>query len=543
MKVSIMCSAFLMFMLFSTHGKGQAGFEWPMAGHCIASLDEGKVGLQLTEWPDSEFDILAIGGMVGDSVVSSCDHYDAENDAWNPIASLPNPRIEFTAHTFAGKVYVIGGWDGDSTVYNDVLEFDPAVGEWDVVTSLLGPRKGHASVHEGPMESGSILVCGGNNGTAGLATCELVNLLNYEVLPADTMIEPRERFQLFRMEKYSSEQFTMNIGESWKEGYFQGFPEPITNSDFSFPVPGNYQGIMAIGGFNSEMSSPTASCEQFVDTIWIPIQDLPIPIAEYSYGMNVNPYAFEANVWEGAFFDEINPYATTSPIIYGGVTTYSEIGEDVLSSNLMGYNFDTEDWQIITFPQLYTQKNQVLFQSPRIFNSEWLGGFLDNLVYLIGGEEPNNTPNVSNFAFGLELQFEGTLDYFDLISCFNSQEPESCNPDLSLVKPGFIQRGKRGYIVGASTESTAIWFDLSPVYTIPNDVMEPMKNKLTVFPNPSKDIVRLQGINQHLNWTLYNSGGLKVLSGQGQEVKVNNFTPGAYYLRTEDGRKAVFVVE
>ena len=79
-----------MFILFSTHGKGQAGFEWPMAGHCIASLDEGKVGLQLTEWPDSEFDILAIGGMVGDSVVSSCDHYDAENDAWNPIASLPN---------------------------------------------------------------------------------------------------------------------------------------------------------------------------------------------------------------------------------------------------------------------------------------------------------------------------------------------------------------------------------------------------------------------------------------------------------------------
>jgi hypothetical protein len=541
MKVSIMCSAFLMFMLFSTHGKGQAGFEWPMAGHCIASLDEGKVELQLTEWPDSDYDILAIGGMVGDSVVSSCDHYDAESDLWNPIASLPNPRIEFTAHTFAGKVYVIGGWDGDSTVYTDVLEFDPSVGEWGVVTSLLGPRKGHASVHEGPTESGSILVCGGNNGTAGLATCELVNLLNYEVLPADTMVEPRERFQLFRMEKYSSEQFTMNIGETWKEGHELLFPQPYNYSVFEFPHPDIYQGILAVGGFNHELNNPTSSCELLVDSMWEPVQDLPMPLTEYSYGMGVNPYVFEAGTNNEASFSYAVPQAWSTVYIFGGETVNLETGEEASSNELLTFQVDSLAWQSYWVSVEINQgwKNQVLLHSPRIRQYPFTDGELSVLAYLIGGEmvyENSSVPNPGYFVgFGSSVQGS------QIPSTEIFLEPEICNPNLQMLKPAFVQQGERGYIIGGN--GTSIWIDLSPVFYYPYSITELTANKLIVFPNPSSDQMTLRGESHSLKWKLFDSWGRIILFGQGQEIKVNNLSPGPYHLHTEDGRKAIVLVE
>ncbi len=544
MKVLISTASLLIFTFYSAQGKSQGeDFFCPMAGHCIAPLEEGKTELQLTEWPDSEYDILAIGGRVGDSVVSSCDHYDAENDLWNPISSLPNARVEFTTHTFAGKVYVIGGWDGDSTVYNDILEFDPSVGEWDVVTSLLGPRKGHASVHEGPMESGSILVCGGNNGTAGLATCELVNLLNYEVLPADTMVEPRERFQLFRMEKYSSEQFTMNIGETWKDGYDWIFPPPNIYSDYNFPVPDNYQGIMVSGGYNYELNSPTSSCELYLGGNWIPVQDLPIPLSEYSYGMNSNPYVFEPYVSGEAYFEEERTFPKCSPYLYGGVTSYSESGEEVLSNNFMAYNMESSEWESISLDPTWADladKNQVLLHAPRIAFGSWEDDH-NSLIYIIGGD-PEDAPFADN-GLSIQIYHDETPVYYDIDWSFGWGEPDESIPELCLNNPGFIQRGERGYVVGTGTEATSVWFDLSPVNMNLSSVRERSLNLLKAFPNPAQDMITLNGVSHQLKWELYNSGGQQVLSGHGQEIRVNNLSPGLYHLHTEDGRKAIVMVE
>lgn len=546
MKVLISTASLLIFTFYWAQGKSQVdAFFWPMAGHCIAPLEEGKTGVQLAEWPDTEYDILAIGGMVGDSVVSSCDHYDAENDTWNPIASLPNPRIEFTTHTFAGKVYVIGGWDGDSTIYNDVLEFDPSAGEWDAVTSLLGPRKGHASVHEGPMESGSVLVCGGNNGTAGLATCELVNLLNYEVLPADTMVEPRERFQLIRIEKYSSEQFTMNFGETWKEVAEgeMGLLQPYIYSEFEFPHPVNYQGIMVVGGYNYELGSPTSSCEFYLDGDWIPAPELPTPLSEYSYGMNSNPYVFEPNVWGGAYFDEERTFPKCSPYIYGGVISYSESGEEVLSNTFMAYNMESSEWESISLDPTWANladKNQVLLHAPRIALG-WGGDDLNSLMYIIGGD-PEDVPVAGN-GLAVQIYYDSTPYYFNINQSFQWGEPDECSPDLWLTNPGFIQRRERGYVVGTGAEATSAWFDLSPVTVNQTSVRERSLNLLKVFPNPAQDMITLNGISNQLKWELYNSGGQQVLSGHGQEIRVNNLTHGPYLLHTEDGRKAIVVVE
>jgi len=547
MKVSLIPLVFLMFIFSSTKGKSQGEeFFWPMAGHCIAPLEEGKTGLQLAEWPDTEYDILAIGGLIGDSVVSSCEHYDAESDLWSPIASLPNPRIEFTSHTFAGKVYVIGGWDGDSTVYNDVLEFDPSVGEWGVVTSLLEPRKGHASVHEGPMESGSVLVCGGNNGTAGLATCELVNLLNYEVLAADTMVEPRERFQLFRMEKYSSEQFTMNFGETWKEVEEgeMGLLQPYTYSEFEFPHPDNYQGIMVVGGYNYELNSPTASCEFYLDGDWIPAPELPTPLSEYSYGMNSNPYVFESNVWGGAFFNEERIFPKCSPYIYGGVISYSEFGEEVLSNTFMAYNMESSDWESVSLDPTWADladKNQVLLHAPRIaYMYPWEDDHY-SLMYIIGGD-PEEIWFADN-GMAIQIYHDETIVYYDIDQSFQWGEPGECSPDLWLTNPGFIQRGKRGYVVGTGVEATSAWFDISPVTVNRSSVTERSHNLLKVFPNPAQDMITLNGISHQLKWKLYNSGGQQVLSGHGQEIRLNNLSQGLYHLHTEDGRKAIVMVE
>ena len=121
MKTSQFFFAFLVIVLSASLHTDVFAQQWgvgmyPMRGHCIAPMNVARAHHQLIEWPETTYDIFAIGGVVGDSVVSSCEHYDADGDAWTFTAPLPAPRTDFTAHFLNGKIYVIGGWDGDSTL-------------------------------------------------------------------------------------------------------------------------------------------------------------------------------------------------------------------------------------------------------------------------------------------------------------------------------------------------------------------------------------------------------------------------------------------
>lgn len=68
--------------------------------------------------------------------------YDPQQDQWQTVAPLPQPRVDATAIARNGKIYLLGGTDRwlSGSVQNDVFIYDPQTDEWS-----LGPQLPAAS--------------------------------------------------------------------------------------------------------------------------------------------------------------------------------------------------------------------------------------------------------------------------------------------------------------------------------------------------------------------------------------------------------------
>lgn len=92
--------------------------------------------------------------------------------------NTPSPRSRHTATLVKNQLFVIGGGNDESTVYNDVYILDIDSGQWskpNIKGSPPIPRWGHSSISIGP----NIYIFGGNDGKRMLND---VNILNTETL-------------------------------------------------------------------------------------------------------------------------------------------------------------------------------------------------------------------------------------------------------------------------------------------------------------------------------------------------------------------------
>ena len=84
--------------------------------------------------------------------------YDPQTDGWQPLAKMTTKRRALGLAAVGGKVYAIGGWDGDSAL-DSVEAFDPQLGAWALVASMAEKRRRHASV----VLDGKIYAMGGRD--------------------------------------------------------------------------------------------------------------------------------------------------------------------------------------------------------------------------------------------------------------------------------------------------------------------------------------------------------------------------------------------
>lgn len=91
--------------------------------------------------------VWVIGGMqTGHSTLDVVEVYDPQNNSWDTSQPhLLNSRGNATARVWNGKIYLFGGRH-DFNLVSEVEMFDPAAGQWQVVSSLPTPRFGAASV-------------------------------------------------------------------------------------------------------------------------------------------------------------------------------------------------------------------------------------------------------------------------------------------------------------------------------------------------------------------------------------------------------------
>ena len=179
--------------------------------------------------------MLAIGGFDGGATTASCEWYDPAVDAWSSVASLPEPRQDATAHATADGVFVIGGWNGAATNFDDILRYDAELDNWSVVATMGHGRSGHRSV----VTPEGILICGGYDGSSDLSSCDVFDAYSYEIMPVAAMGTARSSFAMM---------------------HFTQAGTPMT---------------LVAGGFNPNEGFQLASCELFDGEAWVAAADLP----------------------------------------------------------------------------------------------------------------------------------------------------------------------------------------------------------------------------------------------------------------------------
>jgi hypothetical protein len=104
--------------------------------------------------------IYVIGGWDGQTDLSRVDRFDPSTNTWDTVAPLPWPRWSLAGCAYEGCIYAIGGFSTALGTYQrTVARFtsDSGVGHWDVVESLRTPRTNPAAAVAG----GEMCVVGG----------------------------------------------------------------------------------------------------------------------------------------------------------------------------------------------------------------------------------------------------------------------------------------------------------------------------------------------------------------------------------------------
>jgi len=68
---------------------------------------------------------------------------------WRTLAAMPTPRSEVAAATLDGKIYVVGGFEGDGSPSVKVEVYDPATDTWSEIAPLPAPRHHAAAIAVG----------------------------------------------------------------------------------------------------------------------------------------------------------------------------------------------------------------------------------------------------------------------------------------------------------------------------------------------------------------------------------------------------------
>ena len=132
-------------------------------------------------------EIYVAGGELGDGEVTAVvEAYSPANDAWRPVASLPEPLSGGLTLSDGSYLYHIGGWNGADYV-NTIYLYDAAADSWRPLPAMSKARAYTA----GAQMTGQLFVVGGTDGDQPLAICEQFSTVDEEWAVCADMLLPR----------------------------------------------------------------------------------------------------------------------------------------------------------------------------------------------------------------------------------------------------------------------------------------------------------------------------------------------------------------
>ena len=112
--------------------------------------------------------VLILGGQDDNDVLDSVLEFDPEKNECKELPSLPHPITEIVTVRWRDQVVVLGGYDKDGKVLNDVFMYDSKTGKITVLPSMLEKRYDCCAVITG----NTIVVMGGENDDDDLRSVE-----------------------------------------------------------------------------------------------------------------------------------------------------------------------------------------------------------------------------------------------------------------------------------------------------------------------------------------------------------------------------------
>ncbi|MFC1508902.1 kelch repeat-containing protein [Candidatus Omnitrophota bacterium] len=103
--------------------------------------------------------IYVMGGAEGESPVASVEEYDPATDTWTEKGDMLTPLFIVSSSVVNGKIYTISGCDKSWNVKTNVDEYDPATNTWIKRTNISAGRAGHTCA----AMNGKIYVFGGTS--------------------------------------------------------------------------------------------------------------------------------------------------------------------------------------------------------------------------------------------------------------------------------------------------------------------------------------------------------------------------------------------
>ena len=136
---------------------------------------------------------IYIGGgkQVDGSISNVLEMYDTSAMKWEIVGDIPKPLTGYSCISFEGKMYYLGGWDGQQ-VRSEIWSYSPLDQTWEIVGKLNQPRAYFGVT----VLNNNAYIIGGWDGAKGIDSIEQFNFTGKKTLKVSEIGLDRGRYYL-----------------------------------------------------------------------------------------------------------------------------------------------------------------------------------------------------------------------------------------------------------------------------------------------------------------------------------------------------------